>query len=99
MMAENVMLSSGLTSGRTLARNTIFNLIGQIAPMLVAIFTIPVLIRVLGTDRFGVLTLAWLLVGYFSLFDLGIGRALTQLVGRKLIVCSMQGYAIDACQR
>jgi O-antigen/teichoic acid export membrane protein len=85
MMAENVVLSSGLTSGRTLARNTIFNLIGQIAPMLVAVFAIPVLIRVLGTDRFGILTLAWLLVGYFSLFDLGIGRALTQLVAKKLV--------------
>ena len=30
----------------------------------------PSLIRRLGTDRFGVLTLAWALIGYFSLFDL-----------------------------
>jgi O-antigen/teichoic acid export membrane protein len=52
--------------------------------MIVAVFSIPILIRGLGKDRFGVLTLAWALIGYASLFDLGLGRALTQLVAKKL---------------
>src|SRR5437667_4284659 len=73
-----------LTSGRLLARNTVWNLLGSGAPMLLAVFCIPILIRGLGTDRFGVLTLAWALIGYASLFDLGLGRALTQLVAQKL---------------
>jgi O-antigen/teichoic acid export membrane protein len=73
-----------LTSGRLLARNTVWNLVGGGAPMLVAVVCIPILIRGLGTERFGVLTLAWALIGYASLFDLGLGRALTQLVARKL---------------
>lgn len=73
-----------LTSGRLLAKNTVWNLVGSGAPMIVAVFCIPILIRALGTDRFGVLTLAWALIGYASLFDLGLGRALTQLVARKL---------------
>jgi len=73
-----------LTSGRTLARNTIWNLVGQGAPLLVALFAIPLLIKGMGADRFGVLTLAWAVVGYFSLFDLGLGRALTKLVAEKL---------------
>jgi O-antigen/teichoic acid export membrane protein len=73
-----------LTSGRLLARNTIWNLVGSGAPMAVAVFCIPILIRGLGHERFGVLTLAWALIGYASLFDLGLGRALTQLVARKL---------------
>src|SRR5205807_623908 len=38
----------------------------------------------LGTDRFGVLTLAWMVLGYFSLFDLGLGRALTKRVAEEL---------------
>jgi O-antigen/teichoic acid export membrane protein len=50
----------------------------------VAVFCIPLLIRGLGADRFGVLTLVWALIGYASLFDLGLGRALTQLVAKKL---------------
>jgi O-antigen/teichoic acid export membrane protein len=73
-----------LTSGRLLARNAVGNLATQCAPMAVALVTIPVLIEGIGRDRFGVLTLAWIILGYFSLFDLGLGRALTRLVAEKL---------------
>src|SRR5262249_41701417 len=73
-----------LTSGRLLAKNTLWNLIGNGAPMVVAVFCIPILIRGLGKERFGLLTLAWVLIGYAGLFDLGLGRALTQLVAQKL---------------
>src|SRR5215472_13948841 len=73
-----------LTSGRLLAKNVLWNLVGSGAPMAVAVFSIPLLIRGLGKDRFGVLTLAWALIGYASLFDLGLGRGLTQIVARKL---------------
>lgn len=73
-----------ITSGSLLARNTVYNLIGQGAPMLVAFFAIPLLINGLGTERFGVLTLVWMVIGYFGLFDLGMGRALTKLVAEKL---------------
>lgn len=84
-MSQNVKsLDRRLTNGRLLARNTIWSLLGSGAPMLVAVVCIPILIRTLGKDRFGVLTLAWGLIGYASLFDLGLGRALTQLVAQKL---------------
>ncbi len=73
-----------LTSGHLLARNAVWNLVGNGAPMLVAIVCIPILIRRLGTDRFGMLTLIWAVIGYASLFDLGLGRALTQLVASKI---------------
>jgi O-antigen/teichoic acid export membrane protein len=53
-------------------------------PMLVGLVSIPVLIRAMGPDRFGVLTLAWALIGYSSLFDLGLGRALTKVVAEKI---------------
>ena len=75
-----------LTSGRLLARNTIWNLFGQIVPMAVAIVTIPIIVRGMGVERFGVLSLAWVIVGYFGLFDLGIGRALTKFIVDKLAV-------------
>src|SRR3954466_7987365 len=75
---------AALTGGRLLARNAAWNLITQCAPLAVAFVTIPVLIAGIGTDRFGVLTLAWITLGYFSLFDLGLGRALTKLVADAL---------------
>lgn len=73
-----------LISGRRLSRNVLWSLLGTGAPLLVAIVAIPALIDGLGTARFGVLTLAWMVVGYSSLFDLGLGRALTKLVAEKL---------------
>jgi O-antigen/teichoic acid export membrane protein len=75
---------SHLTSGRLLARNTVWNLLGQMLPMAVGVVAVPLLIRGMGIARFGILSLAWIVVGYFSLFDLGIGRALTKLVADKL---------------
>ena len=77
-------LTGSLLSGRRLARNTIWTLIGVTAPLLVGLFTIPLLIERLGTDRFGLLTIIWMGVGYFSLFDMGLGRALTKLVAERL---------------
>jgi O-antigen/teichoic acid export membrane protein len=65
-------------------RNTVANLLGNAFPLLVAFFALPVLTRELGTDRFGVLTLAWVVLGYFSFFDLGLGRAMTKLVAEKV---------------
>jgi len=73
-----------LTRGHLLARNVIWNLLGTAAPLLVAVPAVPRLIHGMGMDRFGVLTLAWMVIGYFSFFDLGLGRALTKLVAEKL---------------
>jgi O-antigen/teichoic acid export membrane protein len=70
--------------GALLARNSLLNLVGQAAPMLVAVAAIPPLLAALGTERFGVLALAWMAIGYFGVFDLGLSRALTQLVAEKL---------------
>jgi len=84
MGTERDINIQGLTSGPVLARNTILNLIGQLVPMIVGVLTIPLLIGHLGTERFAVITIAWMLIGYFSLFDFGLGRALTQLVAEKL---------------
>lgn len=75
---------TNLIAGRRLARNVLWNLLGTGTPLLVALIAIPLLIEGLGTARFGVLTLAWMVVGYFSLFDLGIGRALTKVVAERL---------------
>lgn len=57
---------------------------GMAAPILVALFAIPLLIEGMGKDRFGLLTIIWMGVGYFSLFDLGLGRALTKMVAERL---------------
>jgi len=64
----------------SIRRNTIWNFLGSIAPMLLGFATIPYLINKIDLEAFGVLTLVWALIGYFSVFDFGVGRALTHQV-------------------
>ncbi|MEX2536001.1 MAG: flippase [Trueperaceae bacterium] len=72
-----------MTQRRSLRRNSLLNVFGQAAPVLAAFFTFPHLIYGLGEARFGALSLAWVLTGYASIFDFGLGRALTHLVARN----------------
>ncbi|KAF3997445.1 flippase [Glaciimonas immobilis] len=64
----------------SLSKNTVWNIAGNALPLAVGAITIPLLIHRLGMERFGILTLLWTIIGYFSLFDFGIGRAITQQV-------------------
>jgi O-antigen/teichoic acid export membrane protein len=68
----------------SLRKNTLWNLLGSGAPFLLGAITIPFLLNRTGVEVFGILTLVWVLIGYFSLFDFGLGRALTQTVAKKL---------------
>jgi O-antigen/teichoic acid export membrane protein len=63
-----------------LAKNTLINLVGRGIPLLFAVAAIPFVIDGLGTERFGVLTIVWIIIGYFGLFDMGLGRATTKFV-------------------
>ena len=79
-----VSARSATAPGGTVAANSLWNLAGQVVPMLAAVLCIPPLVRGLGVERFGILTLVWVVVGYFGLFDLGLGRSLTKLVAERV---------------
>lgn len=61
-----------------------WNILGLSLPLVVAIITIPSLVDNLGAERFGLLALAWGLIGYAGALDLGIGRAVTQMISSAL---------------
>lgn len=73
-----------LTSSPLILKNTLLNLFGYGAPLIFAVFSIPLIVKAIGVERFGILTLAWILTGYLSLLDMGLGRALTKIVAEKL---------------
>lgn len=73
-----------MKSTGAISRNIIWNLSGEATPLLAAVVSIPLLVRGLSTERFGILSLAWALLGYLGIFDIGLGRALTKLAADKL---------------
>src|SRR5882762_7073590 len=70
--------------GVKLAKNTAFNFAGQVLPLLAGVALIPFIMRGLGPDRFGMLGIIWVVFGYFSLMDLGLGRATTKFLAEWL---------------
>ncbi len=72
------------TSKKKLAKYFMFSVLGPGLPMVLALFTVPLLIQKLGIERYALLNLAWLILGYFTLFDLGLGRAAVRLFAEKV---------------
>jgi O-antigen/teichoic acid export membrane protein len=67
-----------------LAKNIFLNIIGRVVPLIVAVVTVPYVIHGLGAARFGILSIAWVVIGYFSMFDMGLGRSTTKFVAEAL---------------
>ncbi len=68
----------------TLKKSIVWNITGSVSPLVLGLYAIPVLISGLGEQKFGLLVLTWTFIGYFTIFDLGIGRSLTQIVADRL---------------
>lgn len=69
---------------RKVAHNAMWNVGGQLVTLSVGMVALPILLDTLGAGRLGVFTLALGLIGFSGLFDLGLGRALTQTVSSAL---------------
>jgi O-antigen/teichoic acid export membrane protein len=65
---------------RSLLHSAFWSLSGTVVPMLAALAAVPWLMHTLGQERLGILSLVWVVVGYFSFLDMGLGRAVTVAV-------------------
>jgi O-antigen/teichoic acid export membrane protein len=68
------------TAGMTtkVVKGSFWSLIGQIAPLAVTLVTTPFIIRMLGSEGYGVVVLVGLIPGYLTFADLGMGMASTK---------------------
>ena len=73
----------------------LWNLLGMGLPTLVGVLVVPVMLHRLGDVRFGIVSIAWVLIGYLGVLDLGLGRALT----REIADMRGKGVSLDAQAR
>lgn len=70
--------------GGLLTKNVVFSFAGKIFPIIAGIISIPVLIDNIGTERFGVLSIIWLLIGYFGILDFGFTKSIIFELGKDI---------------
>ena len=77
----------------SLARNAVLNFSGQVFPAVVAVVCVPPAVRLLGTERFGLLSIILVMIGYLSVLDLGLGVAVTKMLAQAL-ACHGNGQRV-----
>lgn len=68
---------------RLLLKNSILNFGSQGLIIILAFISLPIILKHLSQNDFGLLTILWAVVGYFSLFDFGISRAVTKYLSAE----------------
>src|SRR3954471_24670881 len=59
-------------------KGSLWTLAGQVLPMFASLITLPIVVRVLGAEGYGLLQLIILIPNYFAFSDLGMGMASTR---------------------
>ena len=69
-------------SRKPLKTNFVVNLLSPLARIAVAFVTIPIYMHHVGDARYGVISILWVLLGYFGFLDLGLSRAATNALAK-----------------
>ncbi len=76
------LMQESLSSSRVVARSAFFNLLGFGISILYMVFLVPLVVRYVGVEEYGLWTLLLALTGYVGLVDLGIGTSFVPYIAR-----------------
>jgi O-antigen/teichoic acid export membrane protein len=62
-------------SRQAFSANFSYNVLGALLPIVTSLGTVPFYIHEIGLARYGVVTITWVLLGYFGFLDFGLSRA------------------------
>lgn len=83
MAKENLKIGQ-FSSSALVARNATLNLATEGWLAVVLFTTIPLLVKFLGEESFGLFSLAWVVVGYLAFLDIGVSSATTKFTSEYL---------------
>jgi O-antigen/teichoic acid export membrane protein len=69
---------------KKIGKYTVYNIVGQLIPTIIALFAVPIIIQKLGEDQFGIITLVAIIFGSSVLFDIGMGRTTSKFVANAI---------------
>src|ERR1035437_10688053 len=69
-----------MSLGKRFIKNSFFNVAGWLWLTVISVVTVPYIVKKLGYDAYGVLSLVSMVVGYFAFLDLGLGDAVIKYV-------------------
>ncbi len=73
-----------LVEGKSLARNSLLNLVTGGGLLLLSLVFVPIMIRRFGIELYGVLTVTWLVLANLDWLDFGFSRASAKYVAEEL---------------
>lgn len=76
--------NTSFTKAALLIKNSLLSFGSRTVPLVIGIIAIPFLIDLLGITRFGILTLAWVFIGYSNIFDFGLSRAGIKFISNSI---------------
>lgn len=67
---------------KNISRNIAFSGLGYVLPLLASLATIPLMIKYMGTDIYGLYIICISLIGFMNFVDLGVGQAIVKYVSQ-----------------